>query len=441
MIQNLELLTVFLVLLAYLCCPASSNTEMLYSETWGGIRVKSESGKFIAVFRLSLDINDCMLEVFDVNDEQRNLIWKIPPFQKNIPHDMFVSDNGKYVVFLDDSRKPTGNALEFYSEDKGRIKAYSRQDILSLSETVEDRRDKKAFSTSYSLFHTFGQSTYFCSLVWTEKDFYWLVWNAANGDHIKANQKLIDGIFNQAREYLGKQILKSGNYSKKIIACFFLSKLRRPEDRYLIEKLLHEEWFVTNPSITYMESLWSKYLNGLGFNIPDKAELEFFYAQSPIRQFADISLSQWDSKTDTPLRLRRDDYTYQYLGKVSVQVILPAQPKKHQCLWIYLAPESLDQDQWDNKRPVHYLYADFDGLDINYKIRRTVPCVILGVTPGRYRLKAVWDRNKPFYNEDDEYYKPQNGDYENIESPVIQVRAAQTIDVGTLNCNQKVKTK
>ncbi|MHC4641290.1 MAG: hypothetical protein ACYS32_06570 [Planctomycetota bacterium] len=382
-----------------------------------------------------------MLEVFDVNDDQRNLIWKTLPFPKYIPHDMYVSDDGKYVVILDDSRRPEGEALEFYHHDKGKIKSYSREDILGLSEKVTGHYDEKAFSAPYSLFHKFETSTYFCSLVWTDKEFYWLVWNAATGDHIKANQKLADGIFKQAREQLRKHILKPWNYPNKIFACYFLSKLKKPEDRVMIEKLLEEDWFVTNPSITYKETLWTRLFEFFDINSTRKAELKFFYAHSSIRQFADMALSRWDRKKSYALSFRSDDYTYHYLGNVSVQVILTAKPTKSECLWVYLVPEMLDQDLWDNTRPAHYLYADFDGFNINYKIGRTVPCIFMGVTPGKYRLKAVWDRKKPFYNEHDKFYKPQNGDYESIDSPVIQVKAAQTIDIGTIQCDHKVKNK
>lgn len=434
-----ELMITIFTTLGLLCCPTFAATDDTPAKMEWTIDANSDNEKFTAVLRRSIGTTDGTLEVFEVNNIHRKLLWETPSFAKELVPDIFVSDDGNYIVILDDSRRPEGDALEFYRHDKGKIKAYSREDVLGLSEKVTGQYDEKAFSAPHSLFHKFEETTYFCSLVWTDKEFYWLVWNAANGDHIKANQKLIDGIFNQAREHFGKQILKPRNYSKKITACFFLSKLKRPEDRYLIEKLLLEELFVTNPSITYKESLWAKYLDSWGFSIPDQAKLEFFYTQSPIRQFADIALSRWDSKTDTPLRFRRDDYNYHYLGKVSVQVILPAKPKKHECLWVYLVPESLDWDQWDNKRPAHYLYVDFDGL--NYKIGRIVPCIFMGVTPGKYRLKAVWDRKKPFYNWDDEFYKPQNGDYESIESPIIQVKAAQTIDAGTIECNHKVKNK
>lgn len=445
MIKNPELLTLLFVLLASLCCPALSNTKMLYSENWGGIRVKSENDKFIAVFMLPSDMNDRMLEVFDVNDEQRNPIWKISPFQKYIPHDMFVSDDGKYVVIIDDSRKPAGNALEFYSEDKGRIKAYSRHDILSFIKKEISQYNKEFFSASYSLFHKARRTTYFCSLAWKDREFYWLVWNTATGEYVKPNQGLTEEICKQTREQLSKQILKPWNYKNKIVACFFLLKLKRPGDRALIEKLLDEEHFVTNPKLIYKESLWTKIFEFFNIDRFDQSELDYFYTKSGLRELADTALACWDGKINEAQFSWRSGYypyySHYYLGTVSVKVTLPAKPKRRECLWVYLVPESVDRSKWDNKRPAHYLYADFDGLSTKYKIGRTVSCVFMVVKPGNYWLKAFWDGKKPYYNEDDKFYKPQNGDYENIDSPIFQVKAAQTTDVGTIECNHKVKTK
>ena len=100
----------------------------------------------------------------------------------------------------------------------------------------------------------------------------------------------------------------------------------------------------------------------------------------------------------------------------------------------------MDIESWFNTRPAQYLYWDFEGLDLSYyKVSRSIRCLLKGVTPGKYWVEAVWDRKKPFYNWDDDFYKPERGDYESVESPVIEVKAGEKLDAGKIKCEKKVK--
>jgi len=96
---------------------------------------------------------------------------------------------------------------------------------------------------------------------------------------------------------------------------------------------------------------------------------------------------------------------------------------------------------WDNKRPIQYLFADFDSLETDLPIKRTIRCVFDGVTPGKYWVKAVWDKEKPFAKRDANFYRPEKGDYENLVSPIIEVKAGKRIDAGTIKCKHKVNGK
>ena len=99
---------------------------------------------------------------------------------------------------------------------------------------------------------------------------------------------------------------------------------------------------------------------------------------------------------------------------------------------------------WDHTRPEHYLIGKFQDLGSEYKIGRAIMCIFGGVTPGKYWVKVVWDKAKPFkpFNRrGDDFCRPQKGDYESVDSPVIEVKAGRIVDVGVIECKQKVKGK
>ncbi|MHC4213891.1 MAG: hypothetical protein ACYSWP_11015, partial [Planctomycetota bacterium] len=63
---------------------------------------------------------------------------------------------------------------------------------------------------------------------------------------------------------------------------------------------------------------------------------------------------------------------------------------------------------------------------------------IEGVTPGKYRLKVVWDKAKPHCEEYAHMCLPQRGDYQNIKSPVITIKAGQTVENVIVDCTHEV---
>ena len=427
------------VTLSAVCSGTLGSDSNLPSELSWSKSADSDNGKFTAVLRWSLDANECVLEVLDANARERTLIWKNVVPLKYLA-DVFVSDDGNYVVMLDRPKEATGNALEFYSKDGGRIRGYTSREVFKLSQKVTRGI---AGATCYNFFYRYKGITYFCSLVWGSEEFHWLVWDAAKGELVQAEESLTAGIREEAREQFKKEILQGGNYIDKIWACMFLLRLKRPEDRVLIEKLLADDHFFTNPICTYREAFLERILGKVGISIDGRYELEYFFAESGTRQTADKALSEWDGKVkEADFRPSwGQGYVYYRLGEVSVKVVLSAMPKNCENLRVYLIPESVKRDKWDKKPPIHYLLADFDGHESDCVIGRTVPCVFKGVTPGKYWLKAVWDREEPFCDWDEVLCKPQKGDCESVSSPAIEVKAGQKVDAGKIRCNKKVKRR
>jgi hypothetical protein len=437
--KDLRLLAIIFMILNALCCGRIACAKNLPSESLWSISADSENGKFTAVLKQLLDTNESILEVFEVDGQKRKLSWKTGTSSKSWMADIFISNDGKHVVVLGLQGEHVvalglqgeieGDTLEFYIKEKGRIKVYSGQDRIAFPR--------------FCFFQSCKGRNYFCGLMWDNKEFPWMVWNADSGEQVEVNQTLGATICEKGREISRKQILQSRKNHNNISACLFLSRLKRPEDRVLIEKLLADEHFVTHSRLTYKKSFWQQVLEKLGIRTRVRSELDHFYAESRMRELANMFLAGWDGKINNtePFWWKAISYYHFYLGTVSVKVTLPTKPKKCENLWVYLIPASVDRSVWDNKRPTQYLFADFDSFETDLPIKRTIRCVFDGLTPGKYWVKTVWDKEKPFAKRDANFYRPEKGDYENLVSPIIEVKAGKRTDAGTIKCTHKVKGK
>jgi hypothetical protein len=144
-------------------------------------------------------------------------------------------------------------------------------------------------------------------------------------------------------------------------------------------------------------------------------------------------LAQWDGKPKD---------IYYYLGTVEGTLKLHASPKAgDRWLCIYLLPGEVIKDNWYAEVPIHRITAYFGKYSFHNEKWPTsnIPFRIQGVTPGKYRVKAVWDKAQP-YNFGDNYIKgpPQKGDYQSIYSTIINVEAGKTVDNIIIDCTHKV---
>ena len=110
-------------------------------------------------------------------------------------------------------------------------------------------------------------------------------------------------------------------------------------------------------------------------------------------------------------------------------------------LWIYLVPSLVLKDQWYKQKPVQRLAiffgeSRFRAYDLEYT--QKFPFGIAGVTPGEYWIKAVLDKTEPLSKEDDKFYLPQEGDYQNIGSPIVTIKAGETVQNVNIDCIYRV---
>lgn len=389
------------------------------------------------------------IQVFDVNGPQPNLLWSTTAPPGNTGGGL-VSNDGRYVAIVNRSQDPSGDVVEVFCRDKGKTVAYRRDEIARLADEVTgilttwpipddpDIESSYAFriGSSHAIFRKSRGRTRFCLGIWDGNEFHWLVWDAETAQRLDVNEVFAAEILEDAHRQSREQTIRRQN-----INLGFLVKLRRPEDRPLIEGLLDADDFQTMVmSGSYKKPAFGWLFEKLGIHLEGTIELDYVYTYSSIRSSADWALGRWEGKgpcTSTP----RKAACHRYLGNVLVDIALPAKPKHRGGLWVYLVPQSVSRTQWSNQRPVHYLNVQFGNTDPRLKPGRTISCAFSTAAPGSYWVKAVWDKAKPYHNGDVKFYKPQKGDYESVDSPVIDVKAGQTVDVGVIQCKQKVKGK
>jgi hypothetical protein len=224
-------------------------------------------------------------------------------------------------------------------------------------------------------------------------------------------------------------------------ACQFLRKTNLPEYRKLVEKLLTDTDF-SSDSIRIL------------YETPPSTNFSFcFYASSERRSLADQTLAEWDGKLDSGRERGVDEYFF--LGKISGSVALPCPPAAGDgTLWIYLIPAKVARGKWPTQPPVHRVLVHVGQIvdmfrgeslglkktETGYKLGTNMSFRIDGVTPGKYRLKAVWDKSYPFAGRD-QIGVPGQGDYESGEEPSIEVVAGKSVENVTIVCTNLFKSK
>ena len=417
-----------------------------------------------------LQKDEPLLEVFEIKNAQRVPVWQCKLGNEKAPVEVYASNDGRYVVTVNEhGRAGYGDyVVAFYGKD-GRIKNYSLEEILNLPEPIskseieemqrllKDTRnlDKEELlrlrqvisekllvhqliphtvssrwwdRNSIKFFDAYGGDLYFC--VWLHLFDRWIAWNPANGAEVTVNDEMIEKWNNKARLWSIKEIEKPypGDTGYE-----FLAKLKKPDDRPLIEKLLLDEQFSVRG--THSRTVRPPSTDG-----GPVYHLERYYCSSARRLLAERLFASWDGRpTDESASSRQPLY---YLGGLEGEVTLPKTDDPNKAtLWIYLIPSTVPKDQWHREPPVQRLAVFFSDYSFrNYDLEHTqnFPFGITGVTPGEYWIKGVLDKTKPFSKPTDQFYVPEVDDYKTKESPTICIKAGQTIENLSIDCTCKV---
>lgn len=415
----------------------------IYADKWVPAREKdyfSENKMFVAHVTPAKEKEKPLLEVFKIHGAQRLPLWQCKMGNEVAPVEVYISNNGKYVASCNEWHKVGYGdyVVAFYSK-KGRIKNYSMEEVLHLPKDISRRElfqliphstsSRRWNQNSIKFFDTCADRLYFC--MWLHLFDRWVAWDPANGKEVKVGDRMVKEWNYKGRLWALKEIEKGTDYYYTPYQ--FLGKLKNPDDRPLIEKLLLDDNFVEVGRRHHAVRSASPTDHPI-------YRLERYTYSSSKRLLADRILANWDGKH---FQMRSSwMQPHYYLGKVEGIVKLPRtdEPKKGM-LWIYLIPSAVAKDKWYKKPLIHRLVFDFSDYSFrNFDLEHTkeFPFGIAAVTPGEYWLKAVLDKTKPLSKKSDRVCLPQQGDYQSIESPIITVKAGQTVENIVIDCTHEV---
>ena len=413
---------------------------------WGLPREKdyfSENEVFVGHVTPADGTKKAFLEVSKVKDTERAPLWQCTLGNEGTPEEVFVSNDGNYVATLNEvsRRVPRGRGdyvIAFYNKDR-LIKNYSLEQILHYPEKIDEKEFGRLAPVSSVgrlwafrpvFLDNYKGKLFFC--VWLTHGCRWLGWDVRTGKEIVIDDNSTERWNRKGRAWALKEIEQGKPSSYQMAAYKFLGEIRNPKDRSLIEELLSDEnftWWGRESSSKMVEQ--NRHIYHL---------IQYTQASSE-RSLADQILAKWNGR---PVKEKpyTDSILY-FLGKVKGVVRLPKTDiPKEGTLWIYLVPGSTPKDQWHKKPPVQLLIAlfgEYSFKDFDLEFTEEFPFAISTVTPGEYWVKAVLDKTKPYSRQEDKFYKPQKGDYENTSSQNIIVKAGQTVENLIVNCNEKIE--
>jgi hypothetical protein len=179
-----------------------------------------------------------------------------------------------------------------------------------------------------------------------------------------------------------------------------------------------------------------------GFN-----EVRMFF-QSNERDLADLLLAQWNGATNVfidPEPYPADPYEQHfYLGRIygKARLPIPAAPKSGN-VWVLLIPNNVPVGEWPKSTAILAARLNLnDGpmaphLQQNQRFEQ-VEFIFGTLSPGEYRLKAIWDHRSPIALASEDQPALSTGDYQSAESAPFKIKAGELLEDIVLECTNRV---
>ena len=380
-------------------------------------------------------------QVFRINDSKKVRLWQTKLSNDVAPLRAFLSEDGEHLVTTDNW------GAAGYGEDtvaiygrKGLKAKYSLEDFAPAKTHFGELRGKPGSygtrvqkSTSSIRWHslclkgflTVGTNRYFS--VWLDWDDRWVAWRLTNGSLAEMTPALANGLTASARVLATQQMGDNRSFSEAMV---FLSRQRRKEDAPLFQRWLRDTAH-TGSGAGGEGIFWHSHTRALAEDCLDYLE-------------KGVTRLNGDVRTTEP-------ETYSRLGILKLKIRFPEPPNTQNAMTrIYLVPEEVGLNRWNQTAPEHVLAADLRGwrrsdmsktgfppIDWGHEVNFT----FYGVTPGPYRIKAIWDKAAPITPRDQALVQPGKGDFESLASPLVTVRAGKTTEAGLVECTSPISSK
>lgn len=359
--------------------------------------------------------------VYVIRGKERLLQWGCDLKNASSPIEVRVSDDGASLIAIDDrGQAGYGDLVVAIYDKKGILGNYSLESITGVDKDKLDRMGMISFPHSrmwrYGSFDFFDEGIdgrFF--VLWINFPPRWVAWDLSSGKLFSPNEKLEQKWNERARKMLIAS-LANGNKDLETGAVSFLGKLRREEDRPLLEAQLSSLPFHAN------------YVRHYSGNVPPEVRFEI---ESGTRQLADSILSQWDSNAN--LEIKTCGHKYRMLGAVNGFVRLPDRSTQG-AVWLYLIPESTKASDWTRASIKHVarinLALERDTNDVKFEWK--------GILPGKYWIKALRVKDEKPTQDGAPIARLRNADFESLELRVIEVFKGKTSKIDAIECLSRV---
>ena len=446
--------------------------------------VRSENEQFSAQI-VQADDSNVLVEVYRNDPDSRTLLWSapidhdsasspmaafVPTMGSFAPTTFLLSNDGQAVVMRDGISY--GDEQIFLITKSGR-KTFSSAEISKLlgiempsfDQEVADPSTMQAFfegigavQAGFELLLTLENRTYYCA--WMPQQSAWLLGNFADLTLTKPDRARQQQISRLARERALQLIRKhqpggvaQALQSLRSKAASVLPGFDQVNDSSLSLYQAEEAYaFIAslrNPADKkYLDQLLAWPIEGLQ-DIDSLLSGQFV---SEERAIGDQLLARWNgltNQTEFPA-LSYGIYIsgqLHYLAGVHGTIELPIPvPDENGDLFLYLIPAHLPEDKWQqNSSVLAFLIRLHDptttapfpvSMPDSMKGAETIPFALSTLTPGDYRIQAVWDRRPPYANPQERGW-PFPGDYTSAEIPVKLTAGGRLEDL-RIDCTNRV---
>jgi hypothetical protein len=256
----------------------------------------------------------------------------------------------------------------------------------------------------------------------------------------KTRAKILDAFAQKRRKALAKELNESAPMLKRVTSMVagtnsalrlneahyvFLLKRKNPDDRKLFEEMLREKGQDVSQHVF-------RFWGSGGATWHDHYE---FASMIPDREQADALLAGWDGKTNWTLRgpLDKPHQLARVEGNVKTAAPILTRPGT---IHIYLIPKGKEKGAWTNDPRAGYLECKLtDASPLQPDLMNGISFNFSSVLPGKYFLKAVWDKRAPFIDS----MRAGPGDYESILTGPIEIKPGDVVTNLTVDCTKRAK--
>jgi hypothetical protein len=286
------------------------------------------------------------------------------------PVSALVSDDGHHFITFDEWHSVGhGNAVVAFYGRGGLLRNYSLEELVGMQDRLEWRGLFPHSASSgwwrnhcIMLFGDNRQAGRFgIWLDWTPR---WLVWNLADGQPVKETTATTADWNERGAAWAQSQFGVARGILEKITACRYAAYSRGPKDRDLLNQALAD-------------------------GVQDLNQRQL------VRLNADRAFAIWDGKATDFSDLEHQIPERHYrLGDINVTLRLPAPATEGQ-VYLMLFPEAVKASDWQNAPAEFRGGRSFQTLYSQPESKSNIEFRINPARPGRYWLKAVWDRKPP----------------------------------------------